>query len=159
MSLNFVSRVVRGASPCAVLPYRVVCGAAVGATDWLRTATAAFVTRLIPTIATSHSNPAMEQKTKKYRVGHYAVQNREEVGAAIFKNASKVKMEEFANILDIYDEARGPQPISPPVEMIQELVKIDREEKKGETTQEKMKRSQSACCDLLNGLIGLLPSM
>lgn len=98
----------------------------------------------------------MEQETKKYKADRCAIQNREEVGAAIFKNASKVTTEEFIDKLDIYDEARGSQLISLPVEMTQELVKIVRE--KGETTPEKMKRAQSACCDLLNGLIGLLPT-
>lgn len=92
----------------------------------------------------------------KNRVGHYAAQDREEVGAAIPKRTSEVNQERFEKMLDFYDKYEWRQlrsDVPEPLEMIRKLEEKIARKKKGETTQEERTGAQRACCDFLNGLI------
>lgn len=105
----------------------------------------------------SHANPAMEQNSQNKIHSHSAAQNREETWVATSQQRSKLDAKQFGAMLDVYDKNMCSHVLSSisvpkPVEMIKKLEARKKKEKaQGE--------GRSECCDYLNHLITLLPSM
>ena len=121
---------------------------------------------LLPTFVTSltpnHPNPAMEQNLPNYIYGHYAAQNREEMGAAISKHVRDLDATDFGEMLNVYDKIWDgfspisvPKPVPKPLEMIKKLEARKAQEKATEK-EKALEEGRSECCDFLNTL---LPSM
>ena len=105
----------------------------------------------------THAIPAMEQNSQNNIHSHYAAQNREGTWVAISQQRSKLDAKQFGAVLDVYDKNMCSHVLSSisvpkPVEMIKKLEARRKKEKAhGE--------GRSECCDYLNHLITLLPSM
>ena len=100
----------------------------------------------------------MALKTPSYITGHYAAQNREEMGAAISKNSCKLDSAQFKAVLDVYDQSWHKMPSLPirkPDTMIATL-KAQKNKKDKARVQED---GLGECCEYLNELMGRLPSM
>ena len=96
----------------------------------------------------------MEQNARNYNHGHYAAQNREEMGEAISRHSDKLDARQFGEMLDLYDKEKWlslpSTVVSEPLEMIKKLQA--RRDKKENTTETGLRE----CCDFLNNLITLL---
>lgn len=101
------------------------------------------------------ANPAMEEDPQNNTHGHYAPQNRDEMGVAMSKYERQLDAEGFGEILDAYDNKMHLHVLSSikvpkPVEM---LDKLEIQNKKSP------EEGLSECCEFLNHLVTLLPSM
>ena len=98
---------------------------------------------------------AMALKTPNYINVHYAVQNREEMGAAISKNSCELDSAQFKAVLDVYDQSWLSLPVpKKPDTMIAKLKA--RKKKAGEARVQE--DGLGECCEYLNELMGRLPS-
>jgi len=117
----------------------------------------------------------MELKTPTYINGHYAAQNREEMGVALSKNSCELDSAQFEEVLDVYDQGWHTMPswvVPKPDKMIAKL--LARKDKKGRArvqdktdgarVQDKTDGARvqedgiGECCKYLNELMGQLPS-
>ncbi len=97
----------------------------------------------------------MALKTPNYINVHYAVQNREEMGAAISKNSCELDSAQFKAVLDVYDQSWLSLPVpKKPDTMIAKLKA--RKKKAGEARVQE--DGLGECCEYLNELMGRLPS-
>ena len=99
----------------------------------------------------------MALKTPNYLNPHYAAQNREEMGAAIFKNTCELDSAQFNAVLDVYDQSwhKIPSlPISKPDTMIAKL-----KARKNKTGKARVQEDGlDECCKYLNKLMELFSS-
>jgi len=95
----------------------------------------------------------MEQNTQDYDLGHYAAQNREEMGAAISRRSTELDAKQFGEKLDVYDKDHelllSSIAVTTPVKM---LKKLAAQKKKRDKTTEK-EAGLRECCGFLNDLI------
>ena len=104
----------------------------------------------------TYASPVMDQNPQNNIHGHYAPHNREEMGLALSHYEHKLGAEEFSAMFDAYDKnmhssVLAYNEVPRPIKMLRKL--------KARNTEKALEEGRSECCDLLNHLTTLLPSM
>jgi hypothetical protein len=100
----------------------------------------------------------MVLQTPTYINGHYAAQNRDEMGAAISKNSCELDSAQFKEVLDVYDKSwhyTDMQLLVPKPDTMIAKLKARKNKTGGARVPED---GLGECCEYLNRLMGLLPS-